>query len=82
MKVDYKQIQKWIVQPVLIGVVTVGAIAYQPEVSFASHGAIAASKSTPKPVSPNQAIYRSDVPPNNVGGSRTKLLPPGWKILL
>ncbi|AFY48243.1 hypothetical protein Nos7524_2401 [Nostoc sp. PCC 7524] len=60
MKVDYKQIQKWIVQPVLIGVVTVGAIAYQAEVSFASHGAIAASKSTPKPVSQNQAIYRSD----------------------
>ncbi len=60
MTVDYKHIQRWILQPALIGLATVGMLACQPQATFSSHGAIATPKSTPKQVSQKPGTYRSD----------------------
>jgi hypothetical protein len=65
MKVNYQQLQKWILHPVLIGLVAVGAIACKSEVnSSLTKSAIAKEvasleKSAPKPVPPDQTGYRS-----------------------
>ncbi|MBD2449606.1 hypothetical protein H6G76_21030 [Nostoc sp. FACHB-152] len=66
MQVKNKQLKKWILHPVLITLVTVGAIACQSTVSSSpTNQAIATEvnsleKSTSKPVAQNQGTYRSD----------------------
>lgn len=65
MKVNYQQAHKWILHPVLIGLVATGAIACKSEVnSTLTNSAIAQEvvsleKSAPKPVPPDATSYRS-----------------------
>ncbi len=64
--INDKQFQKWILHPVLMGLVAAGAIAYNFEANSAltnqasAKEVVSLKKSTPKPVSQDQAIYRSD----------------------
>ncbi|MDZ8080215.1 MAG: hypothetical protein RMX35_14240 [Nostoc sp. DcaGUA01] len=66
MKVNYNQFKKWILHPIMMGLLAVGTIVYKTETSFSlTNPAIAAEvvsleKSTPKPARKEQAIYRSD----------------------
>ncbi len=69
LRVHYKQLKKWILHPVLMGLVAVMTIACKPESSTVSSSPaspvltdeVSLSKSsTPKPVPQDQAIYRSD----------------------
>ncbi|WP_414571669.1 hypothetical protein [Nostoc sp. CCY 9925] len=66
MKVNYNQFKKWILHPMIMGLLAVGTIVYKTETSFSlTNPAIAAEvvsleKSTPKPARKEQAIYRSD----------------------
>ncbi|BAY13453.1 hypothetical protein [Calothrix sp. NIES-2098] len=63
MKVNYQQIQKWILHPMLMGLVAAGAIACISEVNSAlTKSALAkevVSLDVPKPVPPDQTSYRS-----------------------
>ncbi|MDZ8049839.1 MAG: hypothetical protein RMX68_033520 [Aulosira sp. ZfuVER01] len=65
MKVNYKQLQQRILHPVLIGLVTAGAIACISEVNSAltksaiAKEVVSLEKSAPKPVPPDQVGYRS-----------------------
>jgi hypothetical protein len=66
MQVKSKQLKKWLLHPVLISLVAVGAIACQSKVSSSPNNqaiareVISLKKSTPKPVAQNQGTYRSD----------------------
>ncbi|MBE9208607.1 hypothetical protein IQ244_19110 [Nostoc sp. LEGE 06077] len=66
MQVDYKQIQQWILPPILMSLFAVGILAGQSKISSSpTSQAIATSvvsleKSTPKAVPQARGIYRSD----------------------
>ncbi|BAT54758.1 unknown protein [Nostoc sp. NIES-3756] len=58
MQVDYKRI----VNPILMGLIVIGAMSYKPVIASSSitKEDVRLEKSTPKTVAQNQGVYRSD----------------------